>query len=136
MRILVTFWLLVFTTQAARAVDLTCTVPAAVVSRGVELCSELRLTLRVRAADWNNNVCATEFLRLGFLQAEKTSTRRAAQAAVRDAVTTAIDTFDARFPRTPAAVCGDGTLDVEFGEECDDGDNDDGDGCGSRCKNE
>jgi len=70
----------------AFAADLTCTVPTAAVPRAVELCEELRLQMRVRTADWNNDVCASEFLRIGLRTGERASTKRAAQSTVRDTV--------------------------------------------------
>ena len=120
----------------ASAVDLTCTVPSAFVTRATELCEELRLRLHVRTADWDNDVCSTEFLRLGLLAGEKESTRLAARNTVRDDVTTAVDSFRTDFPRVTAAICGDSTVDLEFNEQCDDGNTTDGDGCDSVCQNE
>src|SRR5262245_60659552 len=37
-------------------------------------------------------------------------------------------------PSPPSPICGDGTTDVEQGEECDDGNNQGGDGCNPGCK--
>ena len=43
--------------------------------------------------------------------------------------------FDTDWPQPyTQARCGDGTLDIEFGEECDDGNNVNGDGCSRNCE--
>ncbi len=36
----------------------------------------------------------------------------------------------------PEPVCGDGVVNADLGEECDDGNNEDGDGCAADCTNE
>jgi len=125
--------LIVLYAPVALAADLTCTLPAAYVSRGVELCEELRLRLHVRTADWSNDACASEFLRIGLLTGDKDSTRRAARETVNDAVNDAVDLFNTNWPRIVPATCGDDTLDTEFGEECDDGNLINGDGCDDSC---
>ncbi len=117
----------------AFAASLTCELPAAYVSRGVELCEELRVRLHVRTADWSNDVCASEFLRIGLLKGDRDSTRREASRTVSDAVNDAVATFEASWPRITAATCGDGILDTEFGESCDDGNRVNGDGCDFQC---
>lgn len=43
---------------------------------------------------------------------------------------------DAAGPDAPAPRCGDGTVDPQRGEDCDDGDLDDGDGCDHTCQDE
>jgi len=115
--------LFVFVTGAALAADLVCTVPASNVARSVELCEELRLAMNVRTADWNNDVCATQFLRVGLLEGERLSSTRSARATVSNAVANATEGFKQTWPRPVGAECGDGILDTEFGETCDDGGN-------------
>jgi cysteine-rich repeat protein len=123
----------VFAGQAIAA-DLTCTLPAAYVSRGVELCEELRLRLNVRTADWSNDACASEFLRIGFLAGDKKSVQRASSSTVSDAVNDAVASFTTAWPRIVAATCGDGTPDTEFGETCDDGNASSNDDCTNSCE--
>jgi len=125
-----------FVAGSALAADLVCTIPTASVARGVELCEEARVALRVRAADWNNDVCSSYFLRLGLIEAEKRSTRRAYTGSVNSAVSGAVNDLTASWPGPTPAICGDGTLDTEFGETCDDGNLIDGDGCDSSCETE
>lgn len=120
----------------AYAVDLVCTVPDTSVTRGSELCNEARIRLRVRAADWNNNVCATYFLRLGLIEAEKISTKRAFTESLNTAVRDAVTTLTTSWPPPTRAECGDGILDAEFGEQCDDGNVIAGDGCNASCQTE
>lgn len=116
------------------AVDLVCQLPDSYVSRGLELCEELRVRLRIRTSDFSNDICASEFLRHGLLAGDRESTRLAAKATVAQAVNDAVDSFKIAFPRVAvSAFCGDTILDVEFGEECDDGNNIDLDGCSSSC---
>ncbi len=119
--------------SSAGAVDLVCSVPDANVPRSVELCEELRLALRVRTTDWTNDVCATEFLRMGLIEGERRSTRKAFNATVNSAIGSAVRDFAATWTRPTAAVCGDGITDAEFGEECDDGNRIDNDGCSASC---
>ena len=118
------------------AADLTCTLPAASVARGIELCEELRLNMHIRTAEWSNDICATQFLRIGLRIGERKSTERAAREAVADDIDIAINTFDADWPMLVRAKCGDGTLDTEFGETCDDGNTTNGDGCDESCQTE
>jgi cysteine-rich repeat protein len=114
----------------AYAANVTCTVPAAQVSRAVELCEALRIDIPVRAADWSLTICANELLRRGLRQFEASYTKRTA-------VANALDTNLSNHPSVAIrAFCGDGTVDTEFGEECDDGNTDAGDGCDSACQNE
>ena len=117
------------------AADLTVTVPSAAVTNAVEMCELLRVEVHVRASDWNNDLCATAFTRIGLRTVLLRYERQGQQQVVDDAVQTEVDDFDADWPvpYTPAQ-CGDGTLDAEFGEECDDGNLIDGDGCSRKCK--
>jgi cysteine-rich repeat protein len=119
------------------ATDLTVTVPQAAVAKAVEMCDVIRVELRVRSTDWNNDTCASVFTRIGLRVYVQRQERQGQQQAVDDAVQAEVDLFDANWP-VPfiRAYCGDGILDAEFGEECDDGGNEDGDGCSARCKNE
>jgi cysteine-rich repeat protein len=120
----------------ATAADLTCTVPAANVTRAQELCDELRIQLRIRSSEWDNDVCATQFLRIGLVAGERASATRTARAAVSGDVNDAVVLFQSTWPKPTAAACGDGTEDTEFGEECDDGNTANGDGCSDSCTNE
>ena len=65
---------------AAFAADLTCTVPQANIARGQQLCEDLRLQMRIATANWSNNKCASEFLRLGMIEVERRVTTRQANA--------------------------------------------------------
>ena len=124
MRYLAAFLLTLLIPAWVLAVDLTCTVPpGAATTRGSELCEMLRQHLEVRPADWDNDVCATEFLRRGLKMYELQVTKAAAEETVRDAVHDARIAFDANYPPdfTPA-VCGDGVVDdtdPDLEEQCD-----------------
>ena len=129
---------LFFLVAPVQAATLNCTLPAANVARGLELCEELRVQLRVRSAEWTNDVCATQFFRLGLVEGERRSSTRTANASVAAAVNDALTSFQSTWVRPTRATCGDGTLDTEvpFSEQCDDGNNTDGDGCDSSCVSE
>ena len=126
------------------AADLTVTVPAAAVTEASAQCDRQRVLLRIRPADWNNNVCATVMVRLGVrtsLLQEENEASRAAVVAVTNASSVSaqaeLNAFDVNFPLpvTPAD-CGDSIVDTEFGEECDDGNTVSGDGCDEGCQDE
>jgi len=122
-----------FIAGATYAATLACDVPTANVVRSAELCEELRVRLRVRTADWDNDVCATEVLRIGLIEVEKRVTKNSFTQSANTVVRDAVSDFTSTWPPATPAICGDGTLDTEFGEECDDGNQTPGDGCDSRC---
>ncbi len=126
--------LIAFALQSSAA-DLVCTVPAANVPRSIELCEELRLMLHVRSSEWNNNICASQFLRAGLLAAEKAFTKREAKNFVKTAVNDAVRLYESTWDRPTTVSCGDGILDSEppWNEECDDGNIIEADGCNSSC---
>jgi len=130
--------LLLLATAPALAADLTCTIPAANVARAIELCDELRQSLRIRSTEWNNDICATQFFRRGLREGERLSTTRSESEAAAAAITAAVDLFESTWSPPSTAICGDGTTDTEapFEEECDDGNNADGDGCSNACRTE
>jgi cysteine-rich repeat protein len=134
-RILLSLLVIMFT-GTALAADIVMTVPDPAVPRIVELCQDLRLRLHIRVADWSNEVCATEAFRLGMREVDKRVETSDARATVNTQVSDSLNAWDANFPRTPAAICGDNILDTEFGEQCDDGNLIDGDGCDSSCQTE
>lgn len=119
----------------ASAADLTVTVPSAAVPKAVEMCEVLRLELRVRASEWNNDLCASIFTRIGLRVYVQREERQGAQQLIDAAVQAEIEQFDINWaPPYTSAYCGDDILDEEFGEECDDGNTIPGDGCTQRCK--
>lgn len=118
---------------SARAADITITIPAAIVADAGVLCEALRVQLVVRAAEWTNKQCAEEFLRRGLRSFKAQASSDAARAAAVATVKADIATFDGNFPVQTPAACGDGTLDTEFGEQCDDGNTTSGDGCSAEC---
>ena len=119
----------------ASAADLTVTVPAAAVPKSVEMCELLRQEVRVRTAEWSNDLCATLMLRVGVRVYVDRFERQGAQQTIDDTVQAEIDAFDANWPPPyAAAYCGDDILDIEFGEQCDDGNTTQGDGCDHKCR--
>ena len=129
--------ILFLVTGLASAANLIVVIPGSAVPKGVEMCEVLRQELRVRAADWSNDLCATIFTRVGMRVYVGRVERQGQQQTIDAAVDAEIALFDTNWPKPfTKAVCGDGILDTEFGEECDDGNNDSGDGCDVRCQTE
>lgn len=121
----------------AMAADLTVTVPAAAVVDALSRCEELRVVYKVRAAEWSNDLCATVFTRMGLRNFTSSQETQDATQTITDAVADALSQFDADWAEPfTSAYCGDDTIDVEFGEECDDGNSVPGDGCDEACLNE
>lgn len=80
----------------------------------------LRSDMQVRVTDWNNDECATEFLRRGLRDFEASTTQAASIATVKDDVSNALTAFDTDYPiQATLAFCGDSIVDTEFGEQCD-----------------
>jgi cysteine-rich repeat protein len=137
MKFILSTFLVLFFSFPAFAANLTCTIPEAAVPRAVELCEILQARLKIKDANWNNSVCATEFLRIGLREGEEYASRVSAREAVKTAVTDALGTFDTNHPvSATVAVCGDSVVDTEFGETCDDGNTTSGDGCDAACRAE
>lgn len=137
MRYIYAFSLALLLAAPAGAVDLVCAVPAAAVPRAVEICETLRLQKRIRAADWSNDVCATELLRIGLVTTERKIATDTARRTTRTIVNDAVVAYQANHPTAlTAAECGDGTTDAEYGETCDDGNRTNGDGCSDVCQTE
>ena len=115
----------------------SCTVPRDFVARMGELCESLRVSVQVRPGGWSDDICVSELIRRSLLARERTAVRAASRRTVNDDVTTAVDDFNRDFPQDiTRATCGDGTLDTEFGEQCDDGNTVDNDGCSESCQSE
>ena len=125
--------LLLIVPGAAQAANLTCVVPAAEVSAATATCEELRIRMRVLAANWDNDTCATEVLRRGLKAMRREDVGRASRLTVAQAVNDATDLYNANFPvQATVSACGDGAVDAEYGEACDDGVND-GVSCNHDC---
>ena len=136
MRFLTTLIAALLFVGSAYAAELACTVPASAVPRAVELCEILRIRMQVPSARWDNDVCATEYLRRGLRDGEAAVTRDVARRAVSDAVHDSLVAFDGNHPAIAPSICGDGEFTTEFGETCDDGNTDPGDGCDEDCQTE
>ena len=117
------------------AADLTVTVPSAAVTNAVEMCELLRVEVHVRTSDWNNDLCATAFTRIGLRTVLLRYERKGQQQVVDAAVQAEVDNFDTDWPIPyTRAECGDSIVDTEFDEECDDGNVNNGDGCTATCE--
>ena len=125
--------------NAADPVVVDCTVPGDIVANIMDLCEDTRIERRVPSSDWTTEDCASDFLQRGARQKYRNKMRSAADITADSSVHAAMEVFDLHFPSpsiVKASRCGDGILDAEFGEECDDGNNANGDGCSSECLSE
>jgi cysteine-rich repeat protein len=123
----------VFVGAAVGDVILDCTVPTDAIPRAQAMCDLVRVDMRVTTANWSNDACASEFLRRGLRDYDAGVVEKESRETVRNDVRDALATFDADFPRIPRAFCGDNTIDSEFGEICDDGNQISRDGCSDSC---
>jgi len=129
------FLILFLISSLASAANLTVVVPGSAVPNAVEMCEVLRHEVQVRSSEWSNDLCATLFTRIGLRVYVGRAERQGQQQMIDAAVQAEIDLFDTNWPQPfTKAVCGDGVLDAEFGEECDDGNTDSGDGCDNFCR--
>ena len=114
-----------------------CTIPNPANATIVALCEEYRITNGISSTAWTLDDCASEFLRYGIEIIYLRSTKAAATIVLNDTVRDASTLFNSVFaPDWTLAQCGDGNVDTEFEEECDDGNTEDGDGCSADCLNE
>ena len=119
----------------ASAANLTVVIPQPIVQKAQATCEILRNEVRVRASEWSNDLCATIFTRLG-LRVYVARNMRQGQQQVLDALVDAeVADFDIKWAEPfTRAECGDDILDTEFGEECDDNNVNNGDGCSATCE--
>lgn len=115
--------------------QVTIVVPGNVVTKAQQLCEQLRKDLRARSM--TNPECAQEFFRRGLRDFAARKIRDDARSQAQDTARAELDQFDQAFPvQLDIAMCGDGVVDTEFGEQCDDANQDNGDGCSGSCQNE
>lgn len=89
---------------SASAIDLVCTVPTAAVTEALLSCEFLRVELGLTPAQWSNDICATQTLRVGL----RTITERRSRLSADDARTAAIRAslldFQTNWPRPNGAA--------------------------------
>ncbi len=137
MKLTIALLILLLAPLTGYAVDLTCTVPGPAMPRLNALCSDLQAQHGVRSADWSNDICATHVLRARLEEVDRVGTREASRAGVRAAADMSAQSFAADYPRVVIpARCGDGVVDAQRAEQCDDGNTDIGDGCDEMCQDE
>lgn len=124
---------MIFAHSAAADIAAVCTIPTANEAQMAALCETFRTTHRIASAAWSIDDCTSEFMRRGARRYSRDVNRSAAVRAKDTAIKTNTDTFDAEHPEAfTRTTCGDGIVQGEFGETCDDGNRIQGDGC-SRC---
>ncbi len=125
--------------HAADPVIVDCTVPGDIVPEILALCEDTRIGRRVPILDWTTSDCASDFLQRGARTTFRNRARSDANSIADKSVGDAMELFDLNFPSPSilkATRCGDGVIQAEFGEECDDGNNERGDGCTADCLTE
>lgn len=99
-------------------------------TRVVDACQLLRLDEGVPPARWNARRCTRTMIlqqTQAILTRDQVATNSGALQTLRNDLNTDLPAIDS---------CGDGVLDPAIGEECDDGNVDNGDGCDEVCLNE
>ncbi len=104
-------------------------VPVRYGARLVALCEDIRVQNRRRT--FPNPVCARFLIFTGAMQLLQEMKQTEGNNAARAIVASALSDFNNDFPLDlpPRVNCGDGILDTEFGEACDDGNEIENDGC-------
>ncbi len=133
MRFLIATIVLLFVSPAFAEVPLSFSIPDARAARMQIVCEAERVNLRYRSDAWDRHICARLIYNecLGgiddrLVKTQANSTRRTTIQSAR-----AQRILD--FPNPAPSICGDSVIDGEFGETCDDGNNEDGDGCDQSC---
>ena len=100
-----------------------CEIPVAEEAAFDADCERLRLAMRIRAAEWDRGICATELLMRESRTRRGNETRKVSEETIRDDRTNALDAFDASYSsqRAVPSFCGVSIVDTEFGEQCDNG---------------
>ncbi len=118
----------------ASALTVPVTIPTAAENRFAMLCEILRVRNRILPADWDAGDCASEILRRGVRVVEREIRASRAAETASDTLAEQLATFDTDFPDAKqTTACGDGVIQASFGETCDDGNTNSGDGCDSAC---
>lgn len=127
--------LLLMLALPASAADITISLSAEETAEAQALCNQLRTELR--AKEWNYQICAKYFLRIGLRQYKAQKAENDVRDLARAAFRQTLQEFDGTFPQPfVQARCGDGSVDAFLNEQCDDGNNEDGDGCSADCQSE
>ena len=115
---LIAFLLLV--SAPLMAAEVSITVPNTAIPRALELCDEIRTEFRIREAEFSNEVCAEIMFREGLRQFEIKKARREILEQTNGLREQRVGAWEQSFPEPfTRAFCGDGIVDLEFGEECD-----------------
>jgi cysteine-rich repeat protein len=128
--------LVVACSAPAGAVEVVnCRIPDPGYPRFQALCEALRIEERQLPADWGEVKCASEFMRRGKRRFAVSRAEWTAKYTVQDAKRDEENNHDANHGKAFVRTwCGDGIEQLEFGEECDDGNDIETDGCNSSCE--
>lgn len=132
------------------AADVCMNVPNAMVSPARDTCEYIRITRRFAADSFGDEQCAEELFRIGLRVATRQRIEAEKEEEKQTEIRQARVTFDDLFPMAEARPgrpdpprvmqCGDGIVDndptIPYVEECDDGNDEDGDGCSATCTSE
>ena len=138
--VLITLLVMFIGASAANAqISFSFTAPEAARVSILKACEALRIESRLLPVNFDKHICAKEMFRRQVLDFRVSHARTAAQVTVNGAGQVEARASNQEFPKSDVFVttfCGDGIPQLEFGEECDDGNGDDGDGCDSNCTDE
>lgn len=132
------FWialLILVSAPAAADIPFAFEAPEASRVRTDSACNIVRQQMRKPLAKWDRDQCGLEIFRRGRRAILRAAAKQAATVTLNIAEQTDVNLSDAEFPRPVRSYCGDGVLQSEW-EECDDGNDDAGDGCDSNCLDE
>lgn len=134
MKYLIAIIALLVASAASAETVARCVIPTAAESAFSVMCEEFRTAHRIAEDDWNIGKCASEFMRRYARQYRQALAKQAAEATrdatIRTLVQALDDQISENFTRT---TCGDGVLQMEYDEFCDDGNKVAGDGCDLDC---
>lgn len=120
---------------SAQTTQVCIDIPTSFVAPIQAKCEQLRVLQRRKTM--TNEECAELTMKIGLAWLDQTTERAASQAALEATLTANQQALDNAFPGGAFYVCGDGVEDhdptIPYDEECDDGNNDDGDGCSASC---
>jgi len=101
------------------------------------LCNTFQANFRIADSDWSLDKCSTEFMERGAVVYAASVARSGAVLLKDSTVRSVIDDWNSKQVKTwTRTACGDGVVQSEYGETCDDGGLRPGDGCDADCQSE
>ena len=137
MRYIVAFFAIALLASTASAQSNVCFVyPAGAGPLGQESCELVRQSIESSSTDWGVAKCAAHLVARGMIVTKSDEERNVARLTQQGNINDFVNELEAAWILPYTEPCGDAVLDESFGEECDDGNNSNGDGCDSDCNTE